>query len=45
MCLIDIYILGYAADGYARIKGMSAVITTFGVGKSGLSMMGSVAGG
>ena len=22
----------YAADGYARIKGISAVITTFGVG-------------
>jgi hypothetical protein len=25
--------LAYAADGYARIKGMSALITTFGVGK------------
>lgn len=25
---------GYAADGYARIKGISALITTFGVGWS-----------
>lgn len=24
---------GYAADGYARIKGLGAVITTFGVGE------------
>lgn len=25
--------VAYAADGYARIKGISALITTFGVGK------------
>lgn len=24
---------GYAADGYARIKGISALVTTFGVGE------------
>jgi hypothetical protein len=24
---------GYAADGYARVKGMSAIVTTFGVGE------------
>lgn len=24
--------LAYAADGYARIKGISALVTTFGVG-------------
>lgn len=24
---------GYAADGYARIKGISALLTTFGVGE------------
>lgn len=24
---------GYAADGYARIKGVGALITTFGVGE------------
>lgn len=33
---------GYAADGYARIKGMSALITTFGVGE--LSALAAVAG-
>jgi pyruvate decarboxylase len=34
--------LGYAADGYARIKGMSAIVTTFGVGE--LSAINAVAG-
>jgi len=33
---------GYAADGYARIKGMSALITTFGVGE--MSAVNTVAG-
>jgi pyruvate decarboxylase len=33
---------GYAADGYARIKGISAVITTFGVGE--LSLPNAIAG-
>lgn len=33
---------GYAADGYARIKGMGAVITTFGVGE--LSAVNAIAG-
>jgi len=33
---------GYAADGYARIKGLSALITTFGVGE--LSAVAAVAG-
>ncbi|KAL8988826.1 MAG: hypothetical protein Q9177_002161 [Variospora cf. flavescens] len=33
---------GYAADGYARIKGISAVITTFGVGE--LSLLNAIAG-
>lgn len=33
---------GYAADGYARIKGMGAIITTFGVGE--LSAINAVAG-
>ncbi|KAK6538960.1 Pyruvate decarboxylase 1, variant 3 [Orbilia ellipsospora] len=33
---------GYAADGYARIKGISALITTFGVGE--LSALAGVAG-
>ncbi|KAF8541914.1 thiamine diphosphate-binding protein [Trichophaea hybrida] len=32
----------YAADGYARIKGMSALITTFGVGE--LSAINGIAG-
>lgn len=32
----------YAADGYARIKGISAVITTFGVGE--LSAINAIAG-
>ena len=33
---------GYATDGYARIKGMGALITTFGVGE--LSAVNAVAG-
>lgn len=33
---------GYAADGYARIKGMGALITTYGVGE--LSAINAVAG-
>ncbi|SFC00556.1 indolepyruvate decarboxylase [Bacillus sp. 491mf] len=33
---------GYAADGYARIKGISALITTFGVGE--LSACNAIAG-
>ncbi|KAK2797693.1 hypothetical protein FQN50_009117 [Emmonsiellopsis sp. PD_5] len=34
---------GYAADGYARVKGVSALITTFGVGE--LSTINAIAGG
>jgi pyruvate decarboxylase len=33
---------GYAADGYARIKGLRALITTFGV--SELSAINAIAG-
>ena len=33
---------GYAADGYARIKGLGAIVTTFGVGE--LSAMNAIAG-
>ncbi|MBB6672496.1 alpha-keto acid decarboxylase family protein [Cohnella nanjingensis] len=33
---------GYAADGYARIRGMSALITTFGVGE--MSACNTIAG-
>lgn len=33
---------GYAADGYARVKGISAIITTFGVGE--LSAINAMAG-
>jgi pyruvate decarboxylase len=33
---------GYAADGYARIKGIGALITTFGVGE--LSAVNAIAG-
>ena len=33
---------GYAADGYARLRGLGAVITTFGVGE--LSALNAVAG-
>ncbi|GKT82817.1 LOW QUALITY PROTEIN: pyruvate decarboxylase [Colletotrichum tofieldiae] len=35
-------LLGYAADGYARVKGISAIITTFGVGE--LSAINALAG-
>ncbi len=34
--------IGYAADGYARIKGISAIVTTFGVGE--LSAINALAG-
>lgn len=34
---------GYAADGYARVKGISAIVTTFGVGE--LSTINAIAGG
>ncbi|TQN69123.1 Pyruvate decarboxylase, partial [Colletotrichum shisoi] len=40
--IILILLLGYAADGYARVKGMSAIITTFGVGE--LSAINALAG-
>ncbi|KAJ5601652.1 hypothetical protein N7510_011186 [Penicillium lagena] len=33
---------GYAADGYARVKGISALVTTFGVGE--LSALNAIAG-
>ncbi|KAL2752189.1 hypothetical protein ACRALDRAFT_1066242 [Sodiomyces alcalophilus JCM 7366] len=33
---------GYAADGYARVKGISALVTTFGVGE--LSTINAIAG-
>ncbi|KAF4123734.1 pyruvate decarboxylase [Geosmithia morbida] len=33
---------GYAADGYARIKGIGAIVTTFGVGE--LSAVNAIAG-
>ncbi|KAL2859906.1 alpha-keto acid decarboxylase family protein [Aspergillus lucknowensis] len=33
---------GYAADGYSRIKGLGAVVTTFGVGE--LSAVNAIAG-
>ncbi|KAJ4300747.1 hypothetical protein N0V90_002835 [Kalmusia sp. IMI 367209] len=33
---------GYAADGYARVNGISAIITTFGVGE--LSAVNAIAG-
>lgn len=35
-------ISGYAADGYARVKGVSALVTTFGVGE--LSAVNAIAG-
>jgi len=34
--------LGYAADGYARVKGIAAIVTTFGVGE--LSAINALAG-
>lgn len=36
------HLLGYAADGYARTKGIGAVITTFGVGE--LSLVNAIGG-
>ncbi len=33
---------GYAADGYARVKGLSCIVTTFGVGE--LSTINAIAG-
>lgn len=33
---------GYAADGYARVNGMGAIVTTFGVGE--LSALNAIAG-
>ena len=33
----------YAADGYARVKGISAIVTTFGVGE--ISALNGIAGG
>lgn len=33
---------GYAADGYARVKGILAVVTTFSVGE--LSLVNAIAG-
>lgn len=33
---------GYAADGYARLRGMAALCTTFGVGE--LSAINAIAG-
>lgn len=35
-------LLGYAADGYGRVKGISALVTTFGVGE--LSAVNAIAG-
>lgn len=36
------HLIGYAADGYARVKGMGAMVTTFGVGE--LSAINAMAG-
>ena len=33
---------GYAADGYSRVKGMGAIVSTFGVGE--LSLTNAIAG-
>lgn len=35
-------LVGYAADGYARVNGISAIVTTFGVGE--LSAVNAIAG-
>lgn len=40
--LIRVFRLGYAADGYARVNGVSAIVTTFGVGE--LSALNALAG-
>lgn len=45
MCFIRYLILlfvGYAADGYARVNGIAALVTTFGVGE--LSALNAIAG-
>lgn len=42
MSLTIVSYLGYAADAYARVKGISALITTFGVGE--LSALNAIAG-
>jgi len=43
LILLSYYLyLGYAADGYARVKGISAIVTTFGVGE--LSAINAIAG-
>lgn len=39
---LTIVYVGYAADGYARVKGISAIVTTFGVGE--LSAINAIAG-
>lgn len=39
---LDYRVRGYAADGYARIKGIGAIVTTFGVGE--LSLTNAIAG-
>lgn len=36
------HVLGYAADGYARVNGIAALVTTFGVGE--LSALNAIAG-
>ncbi len=40
--MLTIFPLGYAADGYARVNGISAIVTTFGVGE--LSTINAIAG-
>lgn len=40
--LIYFDLTGYASDGYARVKGISALVTTFGVGE--LSALNAIAG-
>jgi pyruvate decarboxylase len=42
MFLSNVSRIGYAADGYARVKGLGAIVTTFGVGE--LSAINAVAG-
>jgi len=39
---VDLYSTGYAADGYSRVKGIGAIVTTFGVGE--LSAVNALAG-
>lgn len=40
--IANIRLSGYAADGYARVNGISALVTTFGVGE--LSALNAIAG-